>query len=165
MQQHHISLAKETYVLFFQACVVVGTLDKGKQIHDDISRQGLLQHNVGLSNTLLSLYTKCGALGQLQIVLEELPSCNVACWSALMAGYAQDGQASCPQRREGACIFRLQVSRGSSFDSRLQGPSPNLLSCQLQQQHRNDLCPAACFAGSQTVSGGKIVCFSAFLYS
>ncbi|MCO5610208.1 hypothetical protein L7F22_064444 [Adiantum nelumboides] len=72
--------------------LVGGAADDGKTIHDEISRQGLLQHNLGLSNTLVSLYAKCGALGQVQIVLEEFPSRNVNFLSALIARYAQDVQ-------------------------------------------------------------------------
>ena len=45
-----------------------------------------------LGNVLVDMYAKCGILAKAQEVLEELPRRNVACWNALITGYAQQGQ-------------------------------------------------------------------------
>ena len=45
-----------------------------------------------LSGALVDMYAKCGALRQVQSLLEKLPSRNVASWTTLIAGYAQNGQ-------------------------------------------------------------------------
>ena len=54
-------------------------LTRGRKLHDEISRQGLLEHAY-CSWVVLSCYMyawKCGALRQAQSVLEKLPSRDV----------------------------------------------------------------------------------------
>ncbi|MCO5591883.1 hypothetical protein L7F22_045876 [Adiantum nelumboides] len=92
MQQEGLSPTAVTYTSILKACAVIGALDKGRKIHDEISRKGLLQHDLVLGNALVTMYVKCGDLGQAQRVLEKLPFRNVVTWSALIAGYAQNGQ-------------------------------------------------------------------------
>ena len=36
--------------------------DKGKEVHDEISRQGLLEHDIVLGGALMHMYAKCGVL-------------------------------------------------------------------------------------------------------
>ena len=60
----------------------------GKKVHDEISRQGPLEHHIVLGNALAHMYAKCGALCQAQSVLEKLPFRNAVCWNALFARYA-----------------------------------------------------------------------------
>ncbi|KAI5063605.1 hypothetical protein GOP47_0022152 [Adiantum capillus-veneris] len=92
MQSEGIIADEVTYACILKACAVIGAVDKGKQIHDEISMQGLLEHHVGLGGALVDMYVKCGALDQAQSVLQKLPSRNVVSWSALIAGYAHNGQ-------------------------------------------------------------------------
>ncbi|MCO5600927.1 hypothetical protein L7F22_055044 [Adiantum nelumboides] len=81
-----------TYVCILKACAAMGEIDKGKQIHFEILRQGLLEHHVKLGNALVDMYAKCGALCQAKIILENLPSRNVISWNALLTGYVQNRQ-------------------------------------------------------------------------
>ncbi|KAI5057963.1 hypothetical protein GOP47_0027978, partial [Adiantum capillus-veneris] len=92
MQRAGIPPNAVTFACTLKACAVAGAVDKGKQIHDEILRQGLLEHDIVLGNVLVDMYAKCGALPQAQSVLEKLPSRNIVAWSALIAGYAQNGQ-------------------------------------------------------------------------
>ncbi|MCO5550988.1 hypothetical protein L7F22_004483 [Adiantum nelumboides] len=80
-----------TYGSILKACAMIGAIDKGKQIFEEILTQGLL-HNLVLGNSLVDMFAKCGALYQAQSVLEKLPSRNVISWSILITGYAQNGQ-------------------------------------------------------------------------
>ncbi|MCO5596472.1 hypothetical protein L7F22_050535 [Adiantum nelumboides] len=64
MQRESISPYEVTYVCILQDCVMIGTLEKGKKIHDEISRQGILQHHMVLEVALVSMYGFCDALGQ-----------------------------------------------------------------------------------------------------
>ena len=41
---------------------VIGSIYKGKKVHDEISRQGLLEHHIVLGGALVDMYVKCGAL-------------------------------------------------------------------------------------------------------
>eukprot|EP00250_Pteridium_aquilinum_P022128 c25307_g7_i3 orf=145-840(+) len=81
-----------TYACILKACGTMGAADKGKQIHDEIVRQGLLQNDIVLGNALVDMYAKCGALAKAQCVLEELHFRDVVSWTTLIAGYAQLGQ-------------------------------------------------------------------------
>ncbi|MCO5548038.1 hypothetical protein L7F22_001494 [Adiantum nelumboides] len=114
MQQEGLSPTAATYTAVLKACAVIGALDKGKQIHDEILRQGLLQHHVVLGGALVSMYAKCGALGEAQNVLEKLPSRNVVSWNALITGYAQTGRGQqaldCFERMQRESIFPDEVT-------------------------------------------------------
>ncbi|KAI5084976.1 hypothetical protein GOP47_0001145 [Adiantum capillus-veneris] len=92
MQNEGIHTNAVTYVGILKACAAIGAVDKGKQVHNEISRQGLLEHDLVLGGALVDMYAKCGALPQAQSVLEKLPSRNVVCWNALIAGYAHEEQ-------------------------------------------------------------------------
>ncbi|KAI5061660.1 hypothetical protein GOP47_0024165 [Adiantum capillus-veneris] len=82
-----------TYACTLQACAVMKAVDRGKQIHKEIVRQGLLWNHIMLGNTLVDMYAKCGDVSTGRRVLEELPSRNVVTWSTLIAGYVQEGEA------------------------------------------------------------------------
>ena len=45
-----------------------------------------------LGNALVSMYAKCDALTRAAQVLDELPVRDIVSWSALIVGYAQNGQ-------------------------------------------------------------------------
>ena len=81
-----------TFICILKACGTIGGTNKGKQIHDKIRRRGLLEKDITLGNALLDMYTRCGMLSRAQKVLEELSVRDVVCWSALITGYAQQGQ-------------------------------------------------------------------------
>ena len=44
-----------------------------------------------MSNALIEMYLKCGALEKAREVCEQLPDRNVASWTILMAGYVERG--------------------------------------------------------------------------
>ncbi|KAI5064467.1 hypothetical protein GOP47_0021137 [Adiantum capillus-veneris] len=81
-----------TFNCVLKACGSIRAVDKGERIHDDISKQGLLQKNVLLGNSLVNMYAKCGALARAEQVLEELPVRNAISWSSLISGYAEHGE-------------------------------------------------------------------------
>ncbi|MCO5581567.1 hypothetical protein L7F22_035455 [Adiantum nelumboides] len=92
MEQEHIPPDAVTYLSILKACAMIGAVEKGKEVHDEISRKGMLDHKIVLGGALVDMYAKCGALLQAQRVLEKLPSRDVALWNALITGYAQKGQ-------------------------------------------------------------------------
>lgn len=92
MQREGIAPNAVSYACILKSCGNLRAYDKGKQIHDEIDRQGLLQNDLVLGNALVDMYVKCGDLLKAQGVLEQLPFRNVISWSTLIAGYAQWGQ-------------------------------------------------------------------------
>jgi pentatricopeptide repeat protein len=80
------------FTSILKACGKTGAIDKGKEIHDEIVRRGLLQKDIMLGTALVDMYAKCGVLRKAQQVLEELPFRNVVTWSVLIAGCVQHGE-------------------------------------------------------------------------
>ncbi|MCO5569223.1 hypothetical protein L7F22_022934 [Adiantum nelumboides] len=78
-----------TYASVLTACGIVQDIDMGKQIHDAILRQGLLKSTIVLGNALIDMYAKCGVP---QEVFDNLRVQDVVSWTALIVGYAQQGQ-------------------------------------------------------------------------
>ncbi|KAH7446972.1 hypothetical protein KP509_01G084700 [Ceratopteris richardii] len=93
MQHEGLQPNSLTFASALKACGTIGAIDKGEQIHDEISRQGLLGSDVALGNALVDMYIKCGALLKAQKVFEMLSARNVATWNTLIAGFAQVGQS------------------------------------------------------------------------
>ncbi|KAH7366418.1 hypothetical protein KP509_18G077200 [Ceratopteris richardii] len=91
MQSEGLSPNIVTFISILKACGSIRALDKGEQVHEEISRQGLLGKDCTLGNALVDMYAKCGDLNKAQQVFEELPSRDVVTWSALISGYTQQG--------------------------------------------------------------------------
>ena len=66
-------------------------LDKGEQICDEIIRLWWLGRNVVLSNALVDMYAKCGALAKAQQVLDQCIVHDRFSWTAPITRYAQNG--------------------------------------------------------------------------
>ena len=81
-----------TYTGVLKACAMVGSLEIGQHVEDDIRKRGLLQRHVSLGNTLLGMYSSCCLMDKAREVFDNLEVRNVVSWTALMAGYAQIGQ-------------------------------------------------------------------------
>jgi pentatricopeptide repeat protein len=80
-----------TFICILSACGKIGAVDKGKQIHAEIVRRGLLETSLVLGNGLVDMYAKCGMLSKARQILDELPTRDVVSWNSLIAGYAQYG--------------------------------------------------------------------------
>ena len=66
MQHHGISPDVVTFLCILKACVSLSDVDKGKEIHDEIVRKGLLEKHIELGNALVDMYAKCGELEKAQ---------------------------------------------------------------------------------------------------
>ena len=87
MQSEGIAPNAVTFCCVLKACGNVQTLDKGREIHDAIARNGFLGTNLFVSNALVNMYTKRGMLEKAREVFDKLPCHDVVSWNALMTGY------------------------------------------------------------------------------
>ncbi|KAH6558955.1 hypothetical protein KP509_1Z035900 [Ceratopteris richardii] len=136
-----------TYSCVLKACGITKDLSRGKCIHREIANHGILKSNDVLGNALVDMYAKCGAVGRAHQVLEEMSIRSVISWSALIGGYAKQGQvkeafdcfqhmrnegiipdvaswnsliggyAQQGQTREALCCFKWMQSEGASPDA------------------------------------------------
>ena len=80
-----------TYTCILNACATIMSLDIGKEIYARVSKQGLLKENVVLGTALINMYAKCLAFERACKVFDELPERDTVTWSALIAGYVENG--------------------------------------------------------------------------
>ncbi|KAI5073908.1 hypothetical protein GOP47_0011921 [Adiantum capillus-veneris] len=91
MQVQGISPDAISYVCGLKACGNLGLLEKGEHMHAEVSKQGSLDRDITIGNTLVDMYAKCGLLSKAQAVFDKLCSWDVIAWTSLIAGYAQIG--------------------------------------------------------------------------
>eukprot|EP01018_Ginkgo_biloba_P030408 Gb_26155 [translate_table: standard] len=112
MQRASINPDRFTFPFVLKACAGLGTLQQGKNIHTDIIRSGI-ELNVYVECALIDMYSKCRSMENACRVFDEMSQRNVVSWTAMIAGYAQNGLAN-----EALKVFReMQVA----------GMKPNLM--------------------------------------
>ena len=99
-------------VMLLKACTKEKDLCKGLRMHKDILKRGFLKKSIFVGTTLVDMYAKCGALSKAQLVFDELPTQNVASWTALIGGYAQYGHGE-----KALCCFEQMQQKGLSPDA------------------------------------------------
>lgn len=108
MKNEETSPNDRTFVSALQACAmlaekdrnVVGdgrcwktiALHKGNEIYADAKKKRC-HSDVFVGSTVVSMYGKIGSIVDAQHVFDELPYRNVVSWNAILAAYAQQGQA------------------------------------------------------------------------
>ncbi|MCL7027141.1 hypothetical protein MKW94_012134 [Papaver nudicaule] len=80
-----------TYPSILRTCTSLGAMDLGEQIHTHVIKTGF-ELNVYVCSVLIDMYAKHGKLDIAREILERLPAKDVVSWTAMLAGYAQDGQ-------------------------------------------------------------------------
>ncbi|KAI5076875.1 hypothetical protein GOP47_0008940 [Adiantum capillus-veneris] len=78
-----------TFSCILKACSSVGAMDKGLEVHAEILKEGLLERNNVVGNSLVDMYSKLDRLERAQHVFDELLVRDVVLWNALITGYAQ----------------------------------------------------------------------------
>ncbi|KAH7290983.1 hypothetical protein KP509_30G071500 [Ceratopteris richardii] len=81
-----------TYICSLKACITVGAVEKGQELHAEIERLGLLDHHLFVGNIVVDMYAKCGRLLLAQQVFNRLPAREVDSWNPLLTGYALAGR-------------------------------------------------------------------------
>ena len=81
------------FVSLLKACAKLKHFEMGVQIHADISKMGLLETDPFIGSTLVDMYAKCGSLDKAYQVFRVLPDQDVVSWTALIAGYSENGHA------------------------------------------------------------------------
>ncbi|PKI32513.1 hypothetical protein CRG98_047093 [Punica granatum] len=80
-----------TYSRLICACSCLRSLEHARNVHEHIGSSNA-RTDVILNNHILNMYGKCGSLRDARRVFDEMPEKNVVSWTALIAGYSQNGR-------------------------------------------------------------------------
>ncbi|KAH7422239.1 hypothetical protein KP509_13G098600 [Ceratopteris richardii] len=101
-----------TFMPLLKACAELQCLEGGQEIHSQIYKSGFEIHPF-VSTTLINLYTECGYLEEAQKIFDKLQAKDIACWNALIAGYAKEGCG-----RKALFYFELMQEHGITPNTR-----------------------------------------------
>ncbi|KAM4107900.1 hypothetical protein ACB094_03G002400 [Castanea mollissima] len=93
MRRKDISPDEASYSSVLHASASLAALDQGTLIHDQIIKTGFIK-NACIASSLVTMYAKCGCLGDASRVFEEIEDRNVVCWTAMIAACQQHGCAN-----------------------------------------------------------------------
>ncbi|XP_057836382.2 pentatricopeptide repeat-containing protein At2g20540 [Cryptomeria japonica] len=81
---------KFTFPFVIKACSSLQALRHGKEIHNRIIKVGL-DVDLFVGSALVDMYSKCGIMTSARQLFDKMPQRDVVLWTALVAGYAQNG--------------------------------------------------------------------------
>ncbi|KAK7393764.1 hypothetical protein VNO78_22328 [Psophocarpus tetragonolobus] len=81
-----------TLVVILPACGAVGALDFGRRIHSSLLlQQQQLLEITSVSNSLIDMYAKCGAVEEAYQIFSNMKGKNVISWNVMILGLALHG--------------------------------------------------------------------------
>lgn len=81
-----------TFTSLLGACMGSGALGQGRSIHCQTIQMGFESY-IHISNALISMYCKCGAVEDALYIFRNLDGKDSVSWNSMIAGYAQHGLA------------------------------------------------------------------------
>eukprot|EP01018_Ginkgo_biloba_P025976 Gb_06693 [translate_table: standard] len=111
MQQTDVKPNSITKVAALKACGHLGALKLGKSMHGNMIKTEF-ELNVFVMTSLIDMYTKCGSVEDARHVFDKMSRRNVVSWTAMIAGYAQNGYSS-----EALSLFHQMAIANVPLDS------------------------------------------------
>eukprot|EP01018_Ginkgo_biloba_P018893 Gb_18914 [translate_table: standard] len=106
MQRGGIQPDNLTFPFILKACGSLTDLQRGKDIHDCLIRNGF-ESNVFVGSALVDMYAKCGEIESARQVFDKMSERNVVSWNTMIAGYVQNGNCN-----EAMKLFRQMEGTG-----------------------------------------------------
>eukprot|EP01018_Ginkgo_biloba_P013180 Gb_21047 [translate_table: standard] len=91
MQLAGVKPDANTFASILPACGDSADLEQGVKIHEEITRSGFESDDF-VESALIDMYAKCGNIDKARHVFDKMPQRNIVCWTAMIAGYVQNGQ-------------------------------------------------------------------------
>ncbi|CAI9262333.1 unnamed protein product [Lactuca saligna] len=111
MQDSGVKPNYVTIPCLLPACGNIAALSHGKSAHGFSLKTGI-SNNVYVGTALIDMYANCGRIKLSRVFFDRMPVRNIACWNAIMGGYAMHGNAT--QVLE---IFKLMEKSDQKPDS------------------------------------------------
>lgn len=92
MLEESVEPDRYTFVSLITACGGVSELGEGKRIHAEALRYRF-GSDMFVCTSLVDMYAKCGSIVDAQNVFDALDQRDVVSWNAMVAAYAQQGEA------------------------------------------------------------------------
>ncbi|XP_042449182.1 pentatricopeptide repeat-containing protein At2g42920, chloroplastic-like [Zingiber officinale] len=73
-----------------QACSHLGTLQRGKWIHEQVL-QANMDISIHLGAALITMYARCGSINDARRTFDGMPERDLLCWTAIICGYGMHG--------------------------------------------------------------------------
>ncbi|XP_065869851.1 putative pentatricopeptide repeat-containing protein At3g47840 isoform X1 [Euphorbia lathyris] len=91
MQELGVSPNEFTFAAVISSCANLGRIEWGEQLHGYVLCLGLISY-LPVSNSVMTMYSKCGLVTSASLLFQELNSRDVVSWSTIIAGYSQEGR-------------------------------------------------------------------------
>ncbi|PKA54360.1 Pentatricopeptide repeat-containing protein [Apostasia shenzhenica] len=82
------SISTRTYLLLLQSCIDSDSVELGRLLHSSLPL--VEDPNPFVETKLVSMYAKCGDLGNARQVFDEMRERNLFTWSAMIGGYSRE---------------------------------------------------------------------------
>ncbi|ONK60778.1 uncharacterized protein A4U43_C08F22510 [Asparagus officinalis] len=92
MQRSGFRPDEATLVVALSACSELGNLDFGGRVHSSITAS-VLDQSISVSNSLIDMYAKCGAVDRAAQVFEVMKERNTVSWNSMILGLAVHGNS------------------------------------------------------------------------
>ncbi|EFJ12173.1 hypothetical protein SELMODRAFT_124816 [Selaginella moellendorffii] len=91
-QRMELEPDRVTFTTVLEACTIVSAHREGKLVHSRARELGL-ESNVFVATALIHMHSKFGNLGEARRIFEAVEAPTLACWNAMLGGYAQTGHS------------------------------------------------------------------------
>ncbi|CAM6094164.1 unnamed protein product [Calypogeia fissa] len=91
MQSGGVKPTQVTFVALLNACALIGALEEGRRIHEEIIECGY-EAELFIGNSLIDMHGRCGSIKDARRVFDQMPTRNVISWSAIISAYVKHGQ-------------------------------------------------------------------------
>jgi pentatricopeptide repeat protein len=91
MSESEVSPNGFTLATVINSCSILADLKTGKMVHAHVQILGL-QGNLVVCSSLVDMYGKCNDVDGARMVFDSMSCRNVVSWTAMIAGYAQNGK-------------------------------------------------------------------------
>ncbi|KAL4564460.1 hypothetical protein LXL04_028524 [Taraxacum kok-saghyz] len=101
------SSSQSPWFPFIRTAIARNDLSLGKTIHASIITHGHTTADRFLTNNLINMYSKCGALPSARQLFDVMPQRDLVTWNSILAAYASTCDSHSGNVEEGFRLFRL----------------------------------------------------------